>query len=323
MSLSDPALSVILIVGDRRERAGLSLRSILDQGPIEQMEVLLLDCGAPGAAPIHGSDHRAVRCLRLGPGLPAGRVRAEGVRQARAPIAAFLEEHAWAMPGWAAAVLEAHAGPWAAVGPEMNNGNAGAGLNTLLAPFYYPLWSPPAVEGEMTDVGHHNTAYKREVLMRYADILEALIYPEELLAMRLKRDGYRLYLEPAMKVLHFYETYLSTTCLINYLSHQGIEAGMDAVEKRPVWRRAGRFMILPLSPFRRALKLWQTLRRHRPESLPYFWRGLPLIFAANTAAALGGMVGLVFGMQDTAIRFLDSQINRPRIIFVEGRPRRL
>lgn len=323
MSLSDPALSVILIVGDRRERAGLSLRSILDQGPIEQMEVLLLDCGAPGAVPIHGVDHRSVRCLRLRPGLPAGWVRAEGVRRARAPIVAFLEEHAWAMPGWAEAVLNAHAGPWAAVGPEMNNGNAGAGLNALLAPLYYPLWSPPAVEGEMGDIGHHNSAYKREVLIRYGELLEALMYPEELLVRRLHRDGYRLYLLPAMKVLHFYETYLRATCLVNYLSHRGIEAGTDEVEPRSIWRRAWRLLILPLSPFRRALKLWLTLRRHRPEKLPYFWRGLPVVFAVNTAAALGGMVGLIFGMQDTAIRFLDSQINLPRMIFVEGQPRLL
>jgi glycosyltransferase involved in cell wall biosynthesis len=314
---------VILIVGDRRERAGLSLRSILDQGPIEKMEVLLLDCGDPGETTIRGGDHRSVRYLRLQPGLPAGYVRAEGVRRARAPIVAFLEEHAWAMPGWAEAVLEAHAGPWAAVGPEMICGNPGAGLNALLEAVYYPLWSPPAVEGEMSDVGHHNSAYKREVLTRYGELLEALMYPEELLVRRLHRDGYRLYLQPAMKVLHFYETYLRSTCLVNYLSHRGIEAGTDTVEQRSFWRRAWRFVILPFSPFRRALKLWQTLRRHRPGKLPYFWRGLPVAFVANVAAALGGMVGLVFGMQDTAVRFLDCQVNLPRIVFVEGQPRLL
>src|SRR3972149_2295625 len=60
MSQFEPQLSVIIVVGTRRDRAGRALKSILSQDGMEQAEVILVDTQA-AAAPVAGSDHPGVR----------------------------------------------------------------------------------------------------------------------------------------------------------------------------------------------------------------------------------------------------------------------
>ncbi len=307
-----PLLSAILIIGNQRERARLMLKSVLAQSLIDQMEVLLLDCGAPGAAPVPGSDYPRVRTIRLNPGLSAGWVRAEGIRLARAPIVVFLEEHAWALPGWAEAIVQAHDGPWVAVGPEMNNGNPWVGINEVLALTYYPLWSPPAKHGEIGAIAHHNTSYKRSIVLAYSGILETLMFPEGLLHLRLQADGYRLFLESRMKVLHFFESRLNASWKINFLAERAVEAGRDAVFRRPFWKRILRFVALPFMPLVRTVRLFRMLARERRNRLDLFFHGLPIILIVNIACAVGAAAGLLLGMGDTPRQFLDAQINLDR-----------
>lgn len=317
MPVEQPVLSAILIIGSQRERARSMLRTVLQQSIIDQMEVLLLDCGASDAAPIEGSEHRSVRLIRLNPSPGLGRIRAEGIRLARAPIVVFLEEHARAMPGWAEAIVRAHDGPWAAVGPEIINGNPPPHNNDALALMYYPLWSPPAKHGPSESIPRHNTSYRRDILLRYGEALDSLMFPEDVLQIKLKQDGCEFFLESEMKVTHFFEPHLGVTCQINYYSHRAIESAYDAVLKRPVWKRLLRLVVLPVSPIRRIVRLFLVVLKERPERLDLFFRGLPVYLIVNTAAAMGGTMGILFGMKDTAARFFDIQINAPRVVPAE------
>lgn len=45
--------------------------------------------------------------------------RAAGIRQANAPVVAFVEDHSYPDPDWAERLIEAHRKLWAAVGPVM------------------------------------------------------------------------------------------------------------------------------------------------------------------------------------------------------------
>jgi GT2 family glycosyltransferase len=111
-----PALSVILVVGDLRSRAEECLRTILRQEGADRIEVLLFNVAGPKARTVAGSDHPSVRVISLLPETPFASARAEGVRRARAPFVAFLEEHCRVGEGWIDGLLAAHAGPWAGVG---------------------------------------------------------------------------------------------------------------------------------------------------------------------------------------------------------------
>ena len=64
-----------------------------------------------------------LRVVDVGELEAAGAALAAGFRAATAPIVACVEEHSFPEPGWAAALIEAHSGPWAAVGGAMTNAN--------------------------------------------------------------------------------------------------------------------------------------------------------------------------------------------------------
>src|SRR5262249_55334776 len=57
--------------------------------------------------------------------LPIPRLRHMGVCRARGKVVAILEDHGRVSPDWAASILEAHKGPWAAVGGAVENGRQG------------------------------------------------------------------------------------------------------------------------------------------------------------------------------------------------------
>ena len=53
----------------------------------------------------------------------SSQARTKGVRAARAPVVAFVEDHCFPLPGWAEALLERHQEDWSGVGPVVLNGN--------------------------------------------------------------------------------------------------------------------------------------------------------------------------------------------------------
>jgi hypothetical protein len=309
-----PALSALLVVADQRERARLSLQSLLGQSLIDRMEIVLLDCSRPGTRPVPGSEHYCVRQVRLGPGRAAGWIRAEAVRQARAPLVVFLEEHCLAFPGWAEAIVRAFEGPWAAVGPEMHNGNAGAGINRFLGILNYPLLLAPAIV-EPNIIPHHNAAYRRDLLMQYGERLEVLMFPEDWLQLQMIADGHRLLLDPNMKVLHFFETTFRQSFYFNLLAGWAFEAACNEFYKRSAWARLRRSCALLLSTPRRLARQFRFILTRRRSWLASFSQGLPIMTALHAAHALGGLVGVSYGMsRDLPIRFLEAQINVPRAL---------
>jgi hypothetical protein len=75
-------LSVILVVGERRDRAAGALLSLLSQDAVERMEILFFDLAPGEPPPLPGSDHPAVRRLRLPADTLFSAAKAEGVRRA-------------------------------------------------------------------------------------------------------------------------------------------------------------------------------------------------------------------------------------------------
>ena len=104
-----------------------------------------------------------------------GPAEAAGFRRARAALVVYVEEHSWPAPGWAEALVRAHEGPWAAVGPAVVNANPEslASWATFLLDFGH--WAAPGTAGEATMLASHQTSYKRDLLLAYGDALIVLI----------------------------------------------------------------------------------------------------------------------------------------------------
>ncbi len=308
-----PALSVVLVVGDLRSRGEECLRTLLREESAGRIEVLLMDVAAAPAPAIAGSGHPSVRAIPLPAYTPYASARAEGVRRARAPFVAFLEEHCRVRPGWIDALLAAHAGPWAGVGGEVHNGNPDAPMSETIALMNYGPWLPPAIRDE--DAGHlpgHNSSFRRERLLEFGEELELLLVSDINLHRRLRFAGERLLLDPAVKFEHINETGLASLSRGYFLWHRLYGWSRATVFRWAAWRRLLYVALAPAIPVYFLLRLLRQIRRRRPDLLSRFCRGVPLIWAAQMVSAIGQGFGLLFGPGDAVRRFTRFELNEPR-----------
>lgn len=307
-----PELSVILVIGERRDRAVRALASVLSQSVVDRLEVLLFDCAPGEPVPLPGSDHPAVRTIRLPADSLFSAVKAEGVRRASAPIVAFIEEHCQALPGWAEALIEAHRGPWAGVGAEVHIGNPGVPVSHLVAVINYHPWLPPAPRSEHDMLPGHNSSFKRDLLLAYGDELVDLLRAEIVLHGRLRKDGHRLLLEPTARFAHLNESTLSSIARGRFLWNRCYGPSRAHTFEWSTGRRLFYAAATPLIPLYALVKITRTLSRRRPDLLPVIFRWLPHFLAAHLATAAGQAVGLLFGTGDSEKHFTLFELNEPR-----------
>lgn len=307
-----PDLSVLLVVGERRDRAVRALASLLAQSAVDRLEVLLLDCAPGEIPPLPGSDHPAVRTIRIPPGTYFSAAKTLGVREASAPAVAFLEEHVTALPGWAEALIEAHRGPWAGVGGEVHTGNPEVPISHLVAVINYHPWLYPARRAEHDMLPGHNSSFKRDLLLAYGDELEDLLRAEVVLHGRLRRDGHRLLLEPAARFAHRNEATLASISRGRFLWNRCYGPSRARTFEWTSLRRFVYIAATPVIPFYALAKITQTLAATRPELLRTVYRWLPQFLAAYLAAAAGQAVGLLLGRGDSEARFTYFELNERR-----------
>ena len=307
-----PRLSVIVMVDKERRRAEVCLQSILGQSRIDDMEVLLLDFAPASVPPLTASFHPAVRLVKLDYSIGLGRARGLAVRMARAPVVAFLEEHVLVRPGWAEAMLRAHTGGWAGVGPEVYNPTPGLGVSDLIYLTGFGDWVPPLAPGESRLIPGQNSAFKREVLLAYDSELDRLLEADIFLQWRMRADGYRLYHAPDAQIEHSSEGSLRTLILGYYLVMRNFAPFRAEFYHWSPLRRALRLLLTPLGPFYRSARLLWGLALRRS---PYFWKavmGVWAVFGAHLGGAAGEAVGLLAGVPVNDRRFLIYEMNAER-----------
>ena len=306
-----PALSAVVVVGPLRDRAGGCVRALLTQAALARMEVLVIDL-APKAEPVPGSEHAAVRVMRLPPETTFAAARTYGVRVARGRIVAFLEEHVRVRPGWADAVIAAHDGPWAAVGGEVHNGNPGLGRSDVTSLLSYGLFSPSLATGETDLLPGQNSAYRRAVLLSYGDRLEHLLGSDLVLMRRLRLDGHRLWIEPRAAIEHLNETRLRSALRGYWLFHR-CYAPLRAEEFGwSLGRRLAYVALTPVIPLYFIAHFGRFLARRHRHQLWRFIGNIGFVYLAELAGAVGQATGLLFGAGDAAQRFTHYELTEPR-----------
>jgi hypothetical protein len=305
-------LTVVLVVGERRERAARALASLLAQQPWPNLEVLLLDCAPGDPPPLPGSGHEAVRRVALPPSTRFAAAKALGVRLAGAPVVAFLEEHCRVAPGWAAALIAAHRGPWAAVGAEVHNANSTFLGSRIVALMNYHPWLPPAPRSEHDMLPGNNVSFKRHLLLAYGDRLETLLGAEIVLHTRLRRDGHRLLLEPDARFFHLNDARIGSCARGFYLFHRCY--GPARAEELD-WGAARRLLYVaatPAIPLYFLARLLLQLARRRPRLVAAALAASPWMLAVQLASAVGQAAGLLFGTGDAETRFTWYELNQFR-----------
>jgi hypothetical protein len=232
--------------------------------------------------------------------------RGAGVRVARAPVVVFGETHCFPRPEWAESLIEAHRGPWTAVGPEIGNANPETVTSWSLLCVDYSPWLAPRTSGPVDDLPGHNSSYKRAALLELGADLDRMFESESILHAALKDRGHRLYLEARASVRHRNITQIRHGLVEHF--HNGRCFG--ALRSRS-WSPRLRALYAagsPLIPLIRLRRLLADVRGRTPDGvLP---RALPIIVLMLVVHALGEMWGYVTGSGEAVAGMAGYELDR-------------
>ncbi len=306
-----PAISAI-VVTDTVAPARPLLDALRAQTACELIELMV-------AAPEHthedlrvaaGECFASVVLLAVDPradGLAAAQVQA--IRAAAAPVVVLTETHCFPEPGWAAALIGAHRGPAAAIGPVFLNANAESIVSQAQFVCHYGPFAEPLPQGDWADVPGHNSSYKRAVLMTIDEDLPALFGTEYLLHRRLRELGHELAMEPAARVRH-----INVSRPRAALREAYIAGKIFATARRRGWPGGRRVLYAIAFPALALVRFRRHARDSRRIGGPHHPQVLVLMVLTLVAASLGEAVGYLWGEGDATSELLDIELRRDRYL---------
>lgn len=308
MNADHPRLSVVVVeVSDTVGRRDLShlagcLNALERQVDPPPMEVLVPYHASTGAAGFEGLKERfpgvaflPIHDLRS-PAAAGSRehhdeLRARGLAKARGDLVGLLEDHARPDPRWCARAVEAHEGPWSAVGGAIEN-DVERPLNwaVYFCDFYRYLNPVPA--GDAERVSDANVVYRRADLEAIRPVWETS-FNEPAVNGALAARGARLALDPRL-VVHQHRVGLTLT---DALGERFVWGRSYAAGRAPTLGTGRRILVTALSPALPPLLLVRmaaAIRRKGRGGIP-FLRALPLTALLTAAWSAGEAVGTITG----------------------------
>ena len=287
-----PSLSVVLVAASGAASVARTISHLRNQTArqvIEFIVVVASDSDLEGLT-LDGDVFHSVQVVGIGTITNRGAAAAQGIARATAPIVGLIEDHSFPEPEWAEALIRSHSGPWAGVGPAVRNANPNDALSWVNFVLAYGAFSPPQQSGPREMLPWHNSSYKRELLLPYADRLGELLSWEGALQQELCRNGHRLYLDPTAQTSHANVSRFLSTLGLNLQRGRMMGALRAQHEQWPTWRRWFYAAAFPLYPFMQARFVIPGLRRQpmsplmRMKTLGMF---VPALFAMAFGEARG------------------------------------
>jgi hypothetical protein len=303
-----PAISVV-IPTDRFETIEPLLTSLRRQGARDSIE-LVVAASDPQALAGHAPELEAFHSTQLVEADTASlpHARAVAIRAAAADVVVFAETHSFPEPGWAEALIAAHRGPWAVVGPAMVNPHREGTVGWAKFLVDYGRWVPPVSPGPVEDLPGHNSSYKRSVLLEYGPELERLLDAEWFLHRDLRHRGYQLYLEPAAMSRHY-----SVTKLIPSIVEWFHYSRAFATSRSRRWTRPRRLIYAAGSPLIVLVRLRPVLQAMaRSGGTARIAPMLPVVLITLAGSAAGELVGYAVGGGEGAQGSSEYELHRER-----------
>jgi glycosyl transferase family 2 len=307
----DPPLSVICTVGPRRERAERVVQALSRQTAAEKIELILIDA-APGAGALETPDEIPARVIPARPGWMLGDAKAAALAAAQGEAVAFLADHVYPQPGWAAALISAYRdGPWAAVGYSFSNANPDTyGSRAAMLADFAP-WLAVTGSGEVDYLPANDISYRRAALAGFGDQIGELLMAEPLLLDELRGRGRRLAVKGEAGVSH---GCLRTMWANAAASFDFCQALAGIQRRRQRWGM-GRQLAQALASALAAppIRTVRTVRALAGKSAPgAVLLNLPGIFFQHLLAGLGQAWGYLVGGRGAAERFLEWEVAAAR-----------
>jgi hypothetical protein len=313
--LVEPTLSAVVVAPEGWAPVRTTVRHLAAQSIADRIEVVFVVPRGVGfapdldeLAPFAGWRVTEVESMEGG---AAG--YAAGVRASSAPFVVFTEDHCYPESDWAEALLGAYDERTAAVGPVVAHANERGAIAWADYLLGYGPWIDPTPGGDVEYLPGHNSSYRLEALLPYAPQLDRWLEAESVLHWDMRKNGWRLILEPRAKAHHFSFSRPSSWLKATFLQSRafaGRRTRDASVAKRLLWVAA-----CPLIP---AVRLRRCVRdSSRSPSAPSIVRLLPALTASLAVSAVGEAVGYALGEGDAAQRVgryefrRDLHVNEP------------
>lgn len=288
-----PRISVV-IVTDHYNTIRRVLARLLEQTAISEVElILVLPVGRRDATEeARLSGFASVRFVELPSIQPVPSARAAGIRAASAPIVFLGETHSFPHPGFAAALIAAHAEDWDAVVPGIANANPESPWSWASFLMDYGMWYESLPAGPIGGGPTWNVAYRKSVLAEIDSRLDSALGHGDEFAVWFHGRGGRTWFEPGAKLDHANMPRFQRWAEQRYLC--GL---LVASSRRSRWSNARRLFYIAASPLIPAVIAWRLrqtilglLREHR---LPF--GTLPAFVLGTLIRTWGEVVGYARG----------------------------
>jgi GT2 family glycosyltransferase len=193
-----PPLSVVVASVNGFPYLGECLDSLRDHCP--GAEIVVADCTDARTRQGIRDGWPAVRLIGFDTPTSIPALRAAGIAASTAPYVALIEDHCVVGPGWAKAILAAHAAGYSVVGGPIRNG-ATRLRDWAAFLFEYSAYMEPQAAGPVSDLPGMNVSYDRRALAEIADLLAAAKW-EGWLHARLLERGFAFYATPEATLDH-------------------------------------------------------------------------------------------------------------------------
>lgn len=306
-------MSVILLTPDCLETIRRTLRCLGAQSVRDHLEIVLV---LPASAQLDLSDpdlsgFGGIQMVRLPEIRSTAAARVAGIRQARAPVVAFVEDHSFPDPGWAAALIRSHEGSCAAVGPVIENANPGSAISWANLLIEYGEWLDNTLVKAPQHLPGHNSSYKRFVLLDYGERLELMLHAESVLHWDLVSRKFNLAMERTARTKHLNFSQLSPSTQMRFWS-----ARQFGASRACAWSFLRRVAYIGGSPLIPLVRYWRILRYMRGLRWQK-WKALHIMAAALfllVCDAAGEMIGYLLGPGNAEERVADFEFHRERFL---------
>jgi glycosyltransferase involved in cell wall biosynthesis len=309
--VSLPELSVVCVAGEQRRRVHRCLNALAAQTAADRIEVVVVDIAVidePIALP---PELGSSTVIRAGVGASLGQARAIGARAARGEAVAFLVDHGYPEPGWAEAVVNAYAGPWAAVGYAFAPANPETqAVRTAMLAQFLP-WLSPVRPNAIRSLPGNMVSYRSSVLRSFDGDLECLLEIDHLLHERIREGGEEMTVAPGAVVRDECFESLSDVAWANHVYSEMLAVQRARANRWSLPRRILYALGSPIGVF--AMRSAHTVAvAGRTGRLPALARALPGVLAILAMAALGEARGYLREARSLGDRFLWRELNAPR-----------
>jgi predicted dehydrogenase len=306
-------LSVVLVAIDQYEIIERTVAHLCRQTIAGQIElVVMARCPERLKIPRTVCDSFSdVRIVDIGPERRMGAVRAEGLRQARAPYVAMAEDHCYPNAVWAASLVAQHDAGADVVGPRMVNCNPETATSWAAYLIAYSAWTGTGEPRNVTMLPGHNSSYRRHTMLQFGDELDLLMSCECVAHWALAANGSKLVWEPGAQCRHVNLTCRRSLCSTMY--HHGRIFGAARTRNFNTARRLLYVLASPLIPALRVYRAWPAMTATVPQNVSR-WKVRGVFTAAAVASTVGEALGMAAGVGTSPQVDWRNELDRRQLI---------